>query len=219
MTAWKYTDNNKIISNTDEENNKSLLDDSQPNIYREVQIGKQVWMAENLNVENFLNGEPIPYIESDEEWLNAFLTYKPGWCYYNNDPANGDKYGKLYNYHALSDPRGLAPKGWRIPYEKDWLELANYLGGLAVAGDKLKSIEGWKNDKNGTNETGFTALPCGYRYGFGLFEQMGASISFWSATYRDEMYIWNPGISYNSSELYMNVSTAGHGFSVRCIKK
>jgi len=80
-----------------------------------VVIGSQTWMAENLNVSHFLNGDPIPHVQTNEEWLKAAENRRPAWCYYNNDPVNGKKYGKLYNWFAVNDSRGLAPPGWHIP--------------------------------------------------------------------------------------------------------
>jgi hypothetical protein len=92
-----------------------------------VTIGNQVWMKQNLNVDEFRNGDPIPEAKSAEEWRNAYEYNQPAWCYYNNDPSNGSKYGKIYNYYAVSDTRGLAPKGWRIPRLEEWEELTNFL--------------------------------------------------------------------------------------------
>ena len=97
---------------------------------KEVKIGQQVWTTENLNVDKFRNGEIIPEAKSEEEWIEAGDNKKPAWCYYNNDPSNGTKYGKLYNWYAVNDPRGLAPEGWHIPSDKEWDVLTNYLGEL-----------------------------------------------------------------------------------------
>jgi len=86
----------------------------------EVTIGNQVWMSQNLNVDKFRNGDPIPHAETREEWEKAGENRHPAWCYYDNDSANADKYGKLYNWYAVNDPRGLAPEGWKIPSHEDW---------------------------------------------------------------------------------------------------
>src|ERR1700691_438011 len=83
--------------------------------YKTVQIGKQEWLAENLNTSHFRNGDSIPELEGAAEWQAAGDQYKPAWCYYNGDTATGNKYHKLYNWYALMDPRGLAPDGWHIP--------------------------------------------------------------------------------------------------------
>ncbi len=91
--------------------------------YNSVKIGNQVWMTENLNVDRFRNGELIPEAKTKEEWIKAGENKQPAWCYYNNDPSNGKKYGKLYNWYAVSDSRGLAPENWRIPSDKEWVLL------------------------------------------------------------------------------------------------
>ena len=108
-----------------------------------VTIGKQVWMTVNLNVDKFRNGDPIPEVKSEEEWQMADENGQPAWSYYDNDPANAEKYGKLYNWHAVNDPRGLAPEGWHIPNENELDELINFLGGIDLAGVKMKTSSGW----------------------------------------------------------------------------
>ena len=107
--------------------------------HNEVTIGSQVWMTENLNVDKFRNGDPIPEAKTYEEWKKAGENKQPAWCNYKNDPANGEKYGKLYNWFAVNDPRGLAPKGCHIPSDKEWTVLTDFLGGNKVAGTKMKS--------------------------------------------------------------------------------
>ena len=81
----------------------------------EIKIGSQIWMSRNLNVEKFLNGELIREVKTNEDWFKARQQKQPAWCYYKNDKAFGDRFGKLYNWYAVNDPRGLAPKGWHIP--------------------------------------------------------------------------------------------------------
>jgi hypothetical protein len=96
--------------------------------YKSVKIGNQTWMESNLNVKTFRNGDAIPEAPTERDWKKAQLQTHPAWGYYNDDPANGDKYGLLYNIYALYDSRGLAPEGWDIPSEKDYKELINYFG-------------------------------------------------------------------------------------------
>ena len=110
---------------------------------KEVKIGQQVWTTENLNVDKFRNGEIIPEAKTAAEWHKAGENKQAAWCYYNNDSSNGTKYGKLYNWYAVNDPRGLAPKGWHIPSDQEWTDLTDYLGGDEQAGAKMKSKEGW----------------------------------------------------------------------------
>jgi uncharacterized protein (TIGR02145 family) len=95
----------------------------------EVRIGEQIWMAKNLNVSTFRKGDPIPEVKSEDDWENAAKNHQPAWCYYDNEPKNGAVYGKLYNWYAVSDPRGLAPNGWHIPSDEEWTDLHLALGG------------------------------------------------------------------------------------------
>ena len=95
----------------------------------EVKIGEQIWMSKNLNVSIFRNGDPIPEVKSEDDWENAAINHQPAWCYYDNEPKNGTVYGKLYNWYAVSDPRGLAPDGWHIPTDEEWTDLHLALGG------------------------------------------------------------------------------------------
>ena len=110
---------------------------------KQVKIGTQTWMGQNLNVDRFRNGDPIPEAKTNEEWQKAIENKQPAWCYYGNSVANGVKYGKLYNWFAVNDPRGLAPAGWHVPTKDEWFILINYLGGYKIAGTKLKSTSGY----------------------------------------------------------------------------
>lgn len=112
-------------------------------VYPEVKIGTQVWMSKNLDVDTFRNGDKIPEAKTNEEWRAATENKQPAWCYYENDPANGAKYGKLYNWYAVNDSRGLAPIGWHIPSDSEWTALETSLGN--DAGIKMKSEAGWKS--------------------------------------------------------------------------
>jgi uncharacterized protein (TIGR02145 family) len=121
--------------------------------YKTVTIGTQVWMKENLNVSSFRNGDPIPEAKTAKEWQAAGEAKQPVWCYYDNDPKNGVKYGKLYNWYAVNDSRGLAPSGYHVPTDLEWTVLADFLGGESVAGGKLKSANGWDNYITGGSKT------------------------------------------------------------------
>jgi uncharacterized protein (TIGR02145 family) len=114
-----------------------------PVFSQDVKIGTQVWMSKNLDVSTFRNGEPIPQVQDQEAWRGL----KTGaWCYYANDRSSyGMKYGKLYNWYAVNDPRGLAPKGYHIPSDEEWTVLTDFLGGDGVAADKMKRKTGWHN--------------------------------------------------------------------------
>ena len=131
-----------------------------PEKYPEVKIGNQIWMTKNLDVDTFRNGEKIPEAKTNEEWKKALVSKQPAWCYYDNDRNN---------WFAVNDSRGLAPDGWHIPSDKEWITLENYLGGDEIAGIKMKSKVGWTythSDSgeitgNGTDSIGFNGLPGG----------------------------------------------------------
>ena len=170
----------------------------------EVTIGKQVWMTKNLNVDKFRNGDPIPEAKTEGEWKAYNQAGEAAWCYYENDPKNGAKYGKLYNWYAVNDPRGLAPKGWHIPTDAEWTELTDYLGGVEKAGAKMKSKEGWYKNGNGTNSSGFSGLPGGLRSSYGAFDVIGYYGYWWSSTEFNTVYAgyrprnFTPGNCYSS---------------------
>lgn len=189
----------------------------------EVNIGKQIWMDKNLVAKTFQNGDFIKEAKTDEEWANAAEKGEPAWCYYNNDSENFEKYGIMYNGFAVSDPRGLAPKGWHIPEETEWNQLADFLGGEKNAGLKLKSSEGWDEHpipaarKNGTNESGFTAIPGGYRNSDGEFKGIKQDGSLWSSTdkFGQLCYV---SLDYAESSIIKSSLGREYGFYVRCIK-
>jgi uncharacterized protein (TIGR02145 family) len=186
--------------------------------FKEVIIGEQIWMAENLNVSKFRNGDPIPHAKTEKEWERATEWGQPAWCYYDNDPAKGEKYGKLYNWYAVDDPRGLAPEGWLVPNYDDWEKLFKYLAG--EADKKMKSTNGWEDYEgesgNGTNESGFSGLPGGCRSEDGYFYSLGNYCYLWSSNDmdgEDAYFCW----LFQRCEL-MNANM-GHGYSVRCLKE
>ncbi len=120
-------------------------------------IGTQVWMAKNLNVSTFRNGDTIPEAKTNEEWEKAGNNKQPAWCYYDNDTKKGAKYGKLYNWYAVIDPRGLAPTGYHIPLNEEWASLYYFLGNEDGSGKKIKSANGWNNGvKECTNCSSWT---------------------------------------------------------------
>jgi uncharacterized protein (TIGR02145 family) len=180
----------------------------------EVTIGKQVWMAENLNVDKFRNGNPIPEAKTKEEWEKAGENEQPAWCYYDNDPANGAKYGKLYNWYAVNDSRGLAPNGYHIPTDAEWTILEEYLG--EGAGSKMKSTIGWNDNGNGTNSSGFSGLPGGSRYYNGPFGEFGNLGYWWSSTEKYNYDAWTRILNYNDVVSYDHLKK--NGFSVRCLR-
>ena len=197
------------------------LSDFGGNEYKTIKYGLQEWTACNLNGSKFLNGDVIPEARTNEEWIKAGADSKPAWCYFNNDPENGKKYGKLYNWYAINDPKGLAPKGWLIPSNPSWTTLVKNLLGVDVAGVKLKSKTGWKS-KNGTNNIGFEALPGGYRNEKGEFKDFGTKAQWWANSEPVEVkksnMIYSLMLNNNTVEVsYLKMNKAS-GLSVRCIK-
>jgi uncharacterized protein (TIGR02145 family) len=177
----------------------------------EVIIAAQVWMTKNLEVVVFRNGDPIPQAASDVAWELAGENKQPAWCY------NGEHYGKLYNWYAVNDPRGLAPEGWHIPTDQEWTALEKALG--ENPGKKMKSTWGWHNKGNGTNSSGFSGLPGGSRGDSGAFYSIGEVGDWWSATEYGKDKAWYRHLSYSIDDVYShwNYSKAG-GLSVRCVK-
>ncbi|NUY80486.1 fibrobacter succinogenes major paralogous domain-containing protein [Flavobacterium sp. MAH-1] len=183
-----------------------------------VKIGQQQWMAENLNVDTFRNGDPIPHAKTDEEWKKAYEEHKPAWCYYGNDPENELKYGKLYNWFAVSDPRGLAPKGYHVPSKADWETLVDFLGGQKMAGKKLKSTEGWPGAENGTNESGFDGRPGSMRYYSGYFDKNRCLGRWWTKTELESSYAWQYYLLKGDEVGWYSADYGkGAGMSVRCL--
>ncbi len=193
----------------------------------DVKIGSQVWTSKNLDVSTFRNGEAIPEVKSDAEWNKAGEKKQPAWRYYDSNVQNGKNYGKLYNWYAVNDSRGLAPKGYHIPSDAEWTVLADFLGGEDIAGHKMKSTTGWKagtiqnyngNNNNGNNSSGFNGLPGGYTYGSGGFYNMNRNSYFWSSSVYSRDIALNRLLDDNNTKVYTEQSLMANGFSVRCLR-
>ncbi len=184
--------------------------------FKEVKIGNQIWMTENLNVDKFRNGESIPEMQTVKEWEKAGKEGKPAWCYLMYDPANEKKYGKLYNWYAVNDPRGLAPNGWHVPTEVEWSTLEEFLG--VDASNKLKSKSDWGSFDNQTNQTGFSAVPGSFCFGTGRFCPEDGLGTWWSSTEDSPSYIWVRGLSSKDNKVNKGYMGIEDGCSVRCIK-
>jgi uncharacterized protein (TIGR02145 family) len=187
-----------------------------------VTIGKQIWMKENLNVDKFRNGDVIKEAKTLEEWNHAGLMKQPAWCYYNNQYENGLKYGKLYNYYAVQDPRGLAPVGYHIANEKDWKELESFLGDESAV-LKMKNSTGWQYNGNGNNISGFSALPGGCRQFGGEFYSEGLKCFFWiyypiQSGPNDNLIARKLSHDYNGYLDLIWGFKMEDGLSVRCVK-
>ena len=183
-------------------------------------IGTQVWTTQNLNVSTYRDGTPIPKVENAATWASGYGAY----CYYNNDSATyASIYGKLYNWYAVHDSAhgGLAPTGYHIPSDSEWTTLTDYLGGIAVAGGKLKDAgtTRWTTPNTGaTNSSGFVGLPGGNRYNNGTFYYVGTEGYFWSSTEANTASAWYRIMYYSSGNVFRGSTTKTLGFSVRCIR-
>ena len=166
----------------------------------------------------FRNGDPIPEARSDEEWRKAGQEGKPAWCYYENKIENGNKYGKLYNWYAVTDNRGLAPDGWHVSSDAEWRNTTDFLGGEDAAGTKMKSSNGWIGDGNGTNESGFTGLPAGCRDLNGKFGYIDKIGYWWTSTEKDTTLAWYRCIDQSPYYVYRTNYYKQNGLSVRCIR-
>jgi len=187
--------------------------------FKKATVVKQVWMTKNLDVDKFRNGDLIPEAKTDKEWKNADERKEPAWCYYDNDPSNGAKYGKLYNLYAVLDPRGLAPKGWHVPTNSEWTVLTDWLGGEDVAGHKMKNKSGWKEDGNGNNKSRFSGLPGGCRSLYGNFAYMGNAGYWWSSSEALPYDgLWFRILVYQHPKVGLGHNDPAGGYSVRCVK-
>ena len=189
---------------------------SVPVINSEVAIGNQIWMAKNLNISRYRNGDVIPQVQNASQW--STINYG-AWCYYENNSANGPIYGKLYNLAAIKDPRELAPIGWHIPNDDEWTTLFLTLGGFS-SGGQLKSTNWWEAPNTGaTNSSFFAALPGGKRDGdAGAFLAIGQQGNWWSSstTFAGDGRYYR--LFYNLSDIGGGSSYAQFGYSVRCVK-
>lgn len=189
------------------------------NDYQTVAIGVQVWMASNLKTTKYNDGTAIPLVTADTDWAHLL---SPGYCWYDNDTVNKRDYGALYNWYAVNTGK-LCPTGWHVPTDAEWTILTTYLGGESVAGGKLKEsgTSHWYRPNTGaTNETGFSALPGGFRdyYLGGPFIYDGYSGHWWSSTELFLAYAWNQSMSSRNSNVNRFYDDEHCGFSVRCIK-
>ena len=183
-----------------------------------IQIGNQVWTKKNLEVSTYRNGDIIPEVKDPSEW--AKLT-TGAWCYYNNDTMLRNTYGKLYNWYAVNDPRGLAPEGFHVPSDTECYNLIKNLGGESVVGGKLKEIgyKHWKIPNGGaSNSSGFIGLPGGSRYSLGSFMDIGVWGYWWSSTLNNENFSWYFYLYAYSEKSSVSTRDKKSGFSVRCVK-
>jgi uncharacterized protein (TIGR02145 family) len=199
----------------------SSVSDVDGNSYNTVRIGTQCWTQSNLKVSKYRNGDNIPTGLSNTDWQS---TTAGAYAIYANDPVNDGLYGKLYNYYAVMDTRGLCPTGWHVPTDGEWTTLETFLGGSSVAGGALKSTVtqptpgGWNLPNTGaTNSSGFSAGPGGLRVGNGDVGYVGYTGLWWSSSLSGTN-AWVRLLNYNHGSVGRNNDNRTFGFSVRCLR-
>lgn len=193
---------------------QNSVKDADGNIYRTVKIGKQEWMAENLKTTRFNNGDVIGTTVPANKNINGEKKLDYQWVY-DGKEENANIYGRLYTWHAAMDKRGLCPQGWHLPSIAEWAALAESLGGVSLAGGKLKETgtSHWQTPNVGASDaTGFTAVPGGGRLSDGTFNDMGTGAIWWTDT-GDGYYL-----NYSDGYLHRYFFVKSSGFSVRCVK-
>jgi uncharacterized protein (TIGR02145 family) len=207
-----------IMSCSEKDNPPGPVTDIDGNTYKTKRIGDQVWMAENLKTSTFSDGTVIPDVEDAGSWYELTT---PGLCWYDNDEtANKDTFGALYNYYTVISGN-LCPAGWHVPSRDEWQKLRDVLGDTTTGGGKLKEegTQHWKTPNTGAvNSMGFTALPAGIRYFEGTFNSVTFFTSFWSSTESDDGKAWYLSLYYSDAVAIMNRISKKDGFSVRCVQ-
>lgn len=195
------------------------ITDIDGNVYKTITIGTQTWMAENLRTTKLNDGTPIPLVTSPSEWSASTI---PGYCNYNNteDTCITKVYGRLYNWYAVNTGM-LAPTGWHVPSQSDWVTLIAFIGGADLAAYQLKEVGArhWSTCSGSElNSTGFTALPGGYRLTNGSYLNINNYGWWWSTTERYDGLAWFVMLQYNQNPIFADYTTKNFGFSVRCVK-
>jgi uncharacterized protein (TIGR02145 family) len=195
-----------------------IVTDIDGNVYNTVAIGTQIWMAENLKVTRYRNGDPIPNVTDKTSWKNLETG---AYCNYDNDANNSITYGRLYNWFAVNDNRNICPVGWHVPTDSEWSVLIKYLGGSRVAGGIMKEAgtEYWHSPNTGAkNGSCFSALPGSCRLQNGVFSYLGSHANFWSSTEADSLSAYDIGLEFDNSGVTRGSASKLQGKSVRCIK-
>ncbi len=195
----------------------STITDGSGNIYEVVQIDQQCWMTSNLKTTKYNNGNDIPNLTDNAQWSS---TTNGAYCNYENNTANAEVYGKLYNWYAV-ETGNLCPQGWHVATDSNWILLAEYLGGNNMAGGKLKEIgtSHWMSpNSSATDEYGFSALPGGMRYDQGDFYNIQYVGYWWTSTNNYSTKAWMRSMNYNQSNITKSSNEKNYGHSVRCVK-
>jgi uncharacterized protein (TIGR02145 family) len=238
-----YGNNVSFITLTDDPNanwepGDDWIDRRDEQTYKTVQIGSQVWTAENIRATVYADGTPLVDGTDAGDITGDYATKY--WFVYNNNPGNKDTYGLLYTWAAMmngesgsdSNPsgiQGICPSGWHVPSDSEWKELEMFLGMSQVAADatdwrgtdegtELKTTFGWNSDGNGTNLSGFSALPAGFRHYDGNFGSLGIAALFWNSTEYNSQDAWGRLLMFNYQNVFRNNDVKNRGLSVRCVK-
>jgi uncharacterized protein (TIGR02145 family) len=203
-----------ISCKKDDDNN--TITDIDGNVYTTVTIGTQEWMVENLKTTKYNDGADIPLVSEDSAWSNLKT---PGYCWYNNNaPTYKNNYGALYNWYTVNTGK-LCPTGWHVPSDDEWKTLGKFLGGADIAGGKLKEagFTHWNSPNTAaTNETGFTALPGGSRFGNGSFQMLRYYGLWWTTSEGETGGAFSRGMDDDEQDLSKHTGGKGVGVSVRC---
>ncbi len=190
------------------------------NSYFFVTMGKKVWMRDNLNVSRYRNGDHIRKANTNEEWLDAASKGQGAWCYYKNNPANEKKYGKLYNWYAVNDPRGLAPSGWHLPNHEDLKSVATVLAGESAREEqKSPAASIWRYPALAVDEgIHFHAEAGGIREAGDTFNFLGEDACLWSTSEQSSAHAWYGQFNFQNSTIKITGLDKKAGASVRCIR-
>ncbi|MEX0811035.1 MAG: fibrobacter succinogenes major paralogous domain-containing protein [Chitinophagales bacterium] len=193
----------------------SSVSDIDGNTYLVVRIGNQCWTASNLKTLKYRDGTDIPNIPDDNQWI---ATSSGAWCYYDNNSSNNTPYGKLYNWDAINDSRGICPTGWHVPTDAEWSEMTSFISSVTgnEPGNYLKTTTGWQNSGNGNDQYDFSAYPAGNRFA-SLFEDKGELALWWTATDYDGFNARTRMIDYSSSYVFRDFENHWNGLSCRCV--
>jgi len=212
-----------------EDSLSGTVTDIDGNEYQTIKIGDQWWMMENLKVTHYRNGDPIPNVIDNGQWSGLS---SGAYCHYDNNEGNVAVYGQLYNWYAVDDSRNIAPEGWHVPTDEEWKQLEMFLGMTAVEAD----AEDWRGTDEGgklkdtgtifwllpntgaTNESGFTALPGGYRMHDGSYNSKGGNADLWTSSESASGSAWIRGLDNDNAYICRNTFDKRDGWSIRCVK-
>jgi uncharacterized protein (TIGR02145 family) len=222
------TDTTKVVNDTTKTTNKGIgkpgpnITDAEGNTYKTVTIGTQTWMAENLKVSKYSDGTIISNVTDNSEWK---INTTGAWAYYNNDVSNNTKYGKLYNWYAVSKAtngnKNICPTGWHIPSDAEWTILSDYLGGENVSGGKMKEVgtTSWNSpNSEASNLSLFNGIPGGNRLYSGSYNGIGSYGNWWSSTEDYLSDAWNRQLYFSDGVERRHSNYKVNGNSVRCLR-